>query len=109
MKGIPETSFARDTLPCAVFALVLSAILASGTPVAAAGKTEKEIRQCKALNKCRHEFTICYYRIERDPKKTWATHEPECAKPYQACINRNFGVFDMLFTRWFDPRVQDCK
>ena len=75
----------------------------------AGAKTAKEIRQCKALNKCRREFTRCWYRIERDPKKTWATHEWECAEPYGKCIDRNFGAFDMFFTRMFDPRVQDCR
>lgn len=75
----------------------------------ALAKTEKEIRQCKALNKCRAEFTRCYYAIEKDPKKTWDTHEWECAKPYGECIDRNFGAFDMFFTRMFDPRVQDCS
>jgi hypothetical protein len=88
--------------------MVAATMAASAAPVSAA-KTAKQIRQCKALNKCRDEFTRCYYAIERDPKKTWETHEWECAKPYGECIDRNFGMFDMLFTRLFDPRVQDCS
>ena len=79
----------------------------ASTPAGA--KTAREIRQCKALNKCRLAFTRCWYRIERDPKKTWATHEWECAGPYGKCIDKHFGTFDMFFTRMFDPRVQDCR
>ena len=90
-------------------ALGLAAVMvAAGGAMPASAKTEKQIRQCKALNKCRAEFTRCYYAIEKNPKKTWDTHEWECAKPYGECIDRNFGTFDMFFTRMFDPRVQDC-
>jgi hypothetical protein len=84
-------------------------LFAPGAATNAAARTAKEIRQCKALNKCRDEFTRCYYRIERDPKKSWEKNEWECAKPYKDCIGRNFGTFDMLFTRLFDPRVLDCS
>lgn len=88
---------------------LLAASLAAGSATTVLGKTEKEIKQCKALNKCRAQFTRCYYAIERDPKKTWDTHEGECAEPYARCIDANFGAFEMFFTRMFDPRVQDCS
>lgn len=99
----------RDLKGLAVAVAAAAGLAAVCGTSPALGKTEKEIQQCKALNKCRAQFTRCYYAIEKDPKKTWDTHEWECAKPYKDCINKNFGTFDMFFTRMFDPRVQDCS
>lgn len=99
----------RALLKVSVVSAVAAAGLAGGGATPVLGKTGKEVRQCKALNKCRAQFTRCYYAIEKHPKKTWDTHEWECAGPYGKCIDANFGPFEMFFTRMFDPRVQDCS
>lgn len=99
----------RRPVAASVAIAVAAGIFAAAGTAGALARTEKEIKQCKALNKCRAEFTRCYDAIQRDPEKSWATHEWECAKPYSDCIDRNFGTFDMFFTRMFDPRVQDCS
>ena len=97
-----------------------AAFLAVSIPVAAApaatkakpdvaAANKKRIQQCKALNACRAKYTKCANAIERDPKKSISLLDEQCVKPYRACINKHFGSFDMLFTRWFNPSYLKCE
>ncbi len=76
--------------------------------VAADEKSVKR-QKCEALNECRRVFTICFDEIQRNPKKSWETHENDCAIPYADCIDKNFKTGEMFFTRMFYPFVLKCE
>ena len=71
-------------------------------------KSVKRLK-CEALNECRRQFTLCFDEIYRNPKKSWETHENDCAIPYSACIDKNFKTGEMWFTRMFNPFVLKCE
>ena len=72
---------------------------------------QKSIRRqkCEILNECRRKFTVCYDEIYNNPKKSWETHENDCAIPYADCINKNFKTGEMWFIRMFYPFVLKCE
>jgi hypothetical protein len=82
---------------------------AMSAPTILSAKPSKQYLQCKALNKCRHAFTRCYYRVKGNPKKDWERDDDECVIPYRKCIDKAFPDGGMWFTRWFNPKVLDCK
>lgn len=72
-----------------------------------AGKPRSEKQKCKALNRCRYKYTVCYNKLVRD-NKSIDKEKITCVTPYQKCINASFAGFDFFFTRWFNPEV-DCS
>ncbi len=96
--------------PAIVLMTATAAVAAPPLPTAKPNPTKsKQIDQCKALNACRTKYTHCANAIERDPKKSISLLDEQCVKPYRACINKHFGTFDMLFTRWFNPSYLKCE
>lgn len=68
--------------------------------------TDKQ--KCKALNRCRRKYTVCYDKLVKAHKNI-EKHKVECVKPYQKCINASFSGMEFFFTRWFNPNVIDCR
>ena len=81
---------------------------AQQTLIAQARKPLTERQKCKALNRCRRKYTICYNKLVAQHKNI-ETEKIHCVKPYQKCINASFGGFDWMMTRWFNPSVIDCR
>lgn len=73
--------------------------------IPAAAMTERQ--KCKALNRCRYHYTVCYNKLEA--KHRLDDKDEVCVKPYQKCINANFSGTEFLFTRWFNPNYIDCS
>lgn len=75
----------------------------------AAGTAERDTQLCKALERCRRDFSRCKAAIEHPAQSgPWSRALDECGAGYKVCIRQHFQGGEWLFTRWFWPFDLHC-